>query len=72
MGAEGFEFRQSFHLKSTMEWLSAYQDWIDEETSGEALKNILKDPDQKEFAFRPVSKAVNKVENNSAELIKEA
>jgi hypothetical protein len=55
-----------------MEWLSAYQDRTDQETPGKALKNILKDKVQKEFNFRPVSKAVNKFENNLAELIKEA
>jgi len=48
----------------------AYQDWIDEETPDKALKEMLKDRVQKDFAFRPVSKAVNKVENNSADLIR--
>jgi putative SOS response-associated peptidase YedK len=49
----------------------AYQDWIDEKTPDEVLKDILKDKVQKAFALRPVSKAVNKVENNSPDLIKE-
>ena len=49
----------------------AYQDWIDEDTPGKALKEMLKDKVQKDFALRPVSKAVNKVENNSEDLIKE-
>lgn len=47
----------------------AYQDWIDEETPGKTLKDILRGQVQKDFTFRPVSKAVNKVENNSAGLI---
>jgi putative SOS response-associated peptidase YedK len=47
-----------------------YQEWIDEETPNKALKEMLKDRVQKDFAFRPVSKAVNKVENNSEDLIK--
>ena len=50
----------------------AYEDWIDEETPGKALKDILKDKIQRDFTFRPVSKAVNKVENNSADLIEAA
>ena len=49
-----------------------FKDWIDEETPNEALKAILRSQVQQDFAFRPVSKAVNKVENNSADLIKEA
>ena len=49
----------------------AYQDWIDEETAGQALQEILKNKVQKDFTFRPVSKAVNKVANNSADLIEE-
>jgi putative SOS response-associated peptidase YedK len=50
----------------------AYVEWIDEGTPGDALKEILKDKVQNDFATRPVSKAVNKVENNSPDLIKEA
>jgi len=50
----------------------AYQDWINEDTSEKALKGILKDKVQRDFAFRPVSKAVNKPENNSADLIEAA
>jgi putative SOS response-associated peptidase YedK len=50
----------------------AYQDWIGEATPGKALKEILKDKVQKNFTFRPVSKAVNKVENNSPDLIEAA
>jgi len=50
----------------------AYKKWMDEEIPNEALKAILRSQVQKEFNFRPVSKAVNKFENNLAELIKEA
>jgi putative SOS response-associated peptidase YedK len=50
----------------------AYGDWIAEDTLGAALKDILRFQSHKEFASRPVSKAVNKLENNSADLIKEA
>lgn len=50
----------------------AYGGWIDAGTPSEALKEILKDKVQKDFATRQVSKAVNKVENNSADLIQEA
>jgi len=50
----------------------AFEKWIDEGTPDKALKEILKDRVQKEFAFRPVSKAVNSAQNNSADLIKEA
>jgi len=50
----------------------AYKDWMDEENPNEALKALLRSRVQREFAFRPVSKAVNKVENNSADLIEAA
>ena len=49
-----------------------YQHWIDVETPGKALKEILEDKIQRDFAFRPVSKAVNNVENNSPDLIEKA
>jgi len=48
----------------------AYQDWIDEDTPGKALKEILTDKVQQNFAFRSISKAINKVENTSEDLIK--
>jgi putative SOS response-associated peptidase YedK len=47
-----------------------YAEWIAEDTSGEALKKILKEKVQKDFTFQPVSKAVNSAHNNSADLIK--
>jgi putative SOS response-associated peptidase YedK len=50
----------------------AFEDWIEESTDTDALKEILRSQFQKELAFRPVSKAVNKVDNNSVKLIKEA
>ena len=50
----------------------AFEKWIDEGTDDDALKEILRSQFQNEFAFRPVSKAVNKVENNSPDLIKAA
>jgi len=49
-----------------------FSQWIDEGTPSEALKEILRSQFQKEFAFRPVSKAVNSAQNNSADLIKKA
>jgi len=48
----------------------AYQDWIDEDTPGKTLKEILTDKVQQNFAFRSISKAINKVENTSEDLIK--
>jgi putative SOS response-associated peptidase YedK len=50
----------------------AFEKWIDESTPGEALKGILRSQFQEEFAFRPVSKAVNSAQNNLPDLIKEA
>ena len=50
----------------------AFGKWIDESTDDDALKDILRSQFQKEFAFRPISKAVNKVENNAPDLLKEA
>ena len=49
-----------------------FEKWIDEETPDDALKEILNSQFQKEFAYRPVSRAVNSARNNSADLIKEA
>jgi putative SOS response-associated peptidase YedK len=48
----------------------AFEKWIDEETPNEALKEILRSQFHKDFTSRPVSKAVNSVQNNSADLIK--
>jgi len=48
----------------------AYSDWLDDSTPEGALKDILTHRINREFDSRPVSKAVNKVENNSADLIK--
>jgi putative SOS response-associated peptidase YedK len=47
----------------------AFEKWIDESTDDD-LKEILRSQFQKDFAFRPVSKAVNSAQNNSADLIK--
>lgn len=47
-----------------------FEKWIDESNDDDALKEILRSQLQKEFAFRPVSKAVNSAQNNSADLVK--
>jgi putative SOS response-associated peptidase YedK len=44
--------------------------WIDERTSKSELKNILHSMIEKDLVYRSVSKAVNTVRNNSADLIK--
>lgn len=46
-------------------------DWMDESTSDGALKEIISNHTHKDLVFRPVSKAVNSVQNNSADLIEE-
>jgi len=48
----------------------AFEKWIDESTEEGSLNEILLSQFQKDFAFRPVSKAVNSARNNSADLIK--
>jgi len=49
----------------------AFDQWIDESTSPDALHEILRARIEKEFTARPVSRAVNSTRNNSADLIKE-
>ena len=49
----------------------AFMDWMDESTSDGALKEIISNHTHKDLVFRPVSKAVNSVQNNSADLIEE-
>ncbi|GEM_PF-4073920 len=51
--------------------LEAYEAWIDEETQGKALMEILRDKVMKDFAVRPVSKPVNADRNNAPDLIME-
>jgi putative SOS response-associated peptidase YedK len=48
---------------------AAYQGWMNQEMTEIDLDNILEKKIHKEFSFRPVSKAVNSVKNNSPELI---
>ena len=48
----------------------AYAEWLDERTPGEALKKILASRTRRDFQSHPVSKAVNKVGNNSKDLIR--
>jgi putative SOS response-associated peptidase YedK len=50
----------------------AFKDWIKADTPLETLKEIISTHTHKDLVFRPVSKAVNSVQNNSADLIKEA
>ena len=50
----------------------AIGDWIKADTSAEDLKEIIGTQIHTDFAFLPVSKAVNSVKNNSEDLIKEA
>jgi putative SOS response-associated peptidase YedK len=51
-------------LKST-----AYKEWLDPDRPEINLDNILAKMTHKDFYFRPVSKEVNSVKNNSPELI---
>ena len=48
---------------------AAYQEWMNQEITEIDLDDILEKKIHKEFSFRPVSKAVNSVKNNSPELI---
>lgn len=48
----------------------AYQGWLDEDTPDSVLKEVLDTQTHKNFAFRPVSKAVNSAKRNSADLIR--
>jgi putative SOS response-associated peptidase YedK len=50
----------------------AFEEWIKAGTPLETLKEIISTHSHKDLVFRPVSKAVNSVQNNSADLIKEA
>ncbi len=49
-----------------------FEDWIKADTPVDTLKEIMSNHTHKDLVFRPVSKAVNSVQNNSADLIKEA
>ena len=49
----------------------AFKDWIKADTPVDTLKEIISNHTHKDLVFRPVSKAVNSVQNNSADLIKE-
>jgi putative SOS response-associated peptidase YedK len=48
----------------------AYQDWIKADTPVDSLKEIISNHAHKDLVFRPVSKDVNSVQNNYADLIK--
>jgi len=50
----------------------AFEDWIKADTPADALKEIISTHTHKDLVFRPVSKAVNSVQNNSPDLIKAA
>jgi putative SOS response-associated peptidase YedK len=50
----------------------AFKDWIKADTPVDTLKEIIDSHTHKDLVFRPVSKAVNSAQNNSADLIKEA
>ena len=47
----------------------AFKEWIKADTPLETLKEIISTHTHKDLVFRPVSKAVNSVQNNSADLI---
>jgi putative SOS response-associated peptidase YedK len=49
----------------------AFKDWIETDTRVDTLKEIIDSHIRKDLVFRPVSKAVNSAQNNSADLIKE-
>jgi putative SOS response-associated peptidase YedK len=48
---------------------SAYHDWLDPANEKVDLRRMLQEAIHTEFKFRAVSKAINSVGNNSAELI---
>ena len=50
----------------------AFRDWMGQDTPPGSLKDIISTKLHQEFRFRPVSKAVNSVKNNSADLIETA
>jgi len=50
----------------------AFKDWIRADTPINTLQEILTAHTHRDLVFRPVSKAVNSVQNNSPDLIKEA
>jgi putative SOS response-associated peptidase YedK len=49
----------------------AFKDWIRADTPVDTLRAIISNNTHKDLVFRPVSKAVNSVQNNSPDLIKE-
>ena len=49
----------------------AFKDWINVDTPIDTLKEIINTHTHKDLVFRPVSKAINSVRNNSADLIEE-
>lgn len=49
----------------------AFTDWIQADTPIDTLKEIISTHTHKDLVFRPVSKAINSVRNNSADLIEE-
>ncbi len=50
----------------------AFKDWMQSDTSPDDLKAIISTQIQTDFTFHPVSKAVNSVRNNLADLIEAA
>jgi putative SOS response-associated peptidase YedK len=50
----------------------AYKDWMETGTPAEGLKDIISAQIHTDFTFHQVSKAVNSVKNNSADLIEAA
>lgn len=49
----------------------AFKDWINVDTPVDTLKEIISTRTHKDLVFRPVSKAINSIRNNSADLIEE-
>lgn len=47
-----------------------YRDWLHPETTAPSLDKLLAEMIHTEFSYRPVSRAVNSVKNNSADLIR--
>jgi putative SOS response-associated peptidase YedK len=50
----------------------AFKEWMQPDTSPDNLKEIISTQIHTDFAFHPVSKAVNSVENNTEDLIEAA
>ncbi len=63
---KGIHHRMPVILKSEL-----YEDWLNPGKPITDLDNILADSIHTDFKFRPVSKAVNSVKNNSVDLIAE-